>query len=207
MIPKRHLSKFDQLARKLTLIPRQHYLSYGTTKDMPRLLWKDGITSLTNLTASDKVGIFLTVVVLALTDQGKDLLCYTVWMDNPQNYTNMVQCFQMILCYWMWLKKDSYWNLSDTAPKRNAKEAIRVMLKDIKRLWPRAKGQKWDLPKFHEQLHVPDDIEMNGCPAGSHSGPAEHNHIANVKKPAKTAQQRYEDLDNQLPRDSQSLQS
>ena len=39
--------------------------------------------------------------------------------------------------------------------------------------WPREKGQGWDLPKFHEQLHVIDDIIWNGAPSGSYSGPLE----------------------------------
>ena len=41
---------------------------------------------------------------------------------------------------------------------------------------------------MHEQLHVPDDIERNGAPQGSHTGPTEHNHIRLVKQPAKGTQ-------------------
>ena len=36
------------------------------------------------------------------------------------------------------------------------------------------KGQKWNLAKFHEQLHIIDDIIQNGAPVGSHSGHAEY---------------------------------
>jgi hypothetical protein len=40
---------------------------------MPRLLWKDGITSLSELTAKYKVGIMLTIVTVSLQDEGKSL--------------------------------------------------------------------------------------------------------------------------------------
>ena len=65
-------------------------------------------------------------------------------------------------------------------------------------MWPRAKGQGWGKAKIHEQLHVPNDIERNGAPQGSHAGPTEHNHIRLVKRPAKGTQQRAEVFDRQL---------
>jgi hypothetical protein len=40
---------------------------------MPRLLWKDGITSLSELTAKYKVGIMFTIVTVSLQDEGKSL--------------------------------------------------------------------------------------------------------------------------------------
>jgi hypothetical protein len=51
------------------------------------------------------------------------------------------------------------------------------MLRELVRLWPCVWGQGWEKAKIHEQLHVPDDIEQNGAPQGSHTGPTEHNHI------------------------------
>ena len=62
------------------------------------------------------------------------------------------------------------------------------MLQSILNLWPRLKGQGWELAKFHEQLHVPDDIVRFGSPQGTHSGPTEHNHIQHAKQPAKNTQ-------------------
>ena len=64
------LAKLDTLARKFTKLPRQKYLSSGSDKDMPRLLWKDGITSLTDITEYAKVSIMFTVVVIRLTKDG-----------------------------------------------------------------------------------------------------------------------------------------
>ena len=62
----------------------------------------------------------------------------------------------------------------------------------------RTKGQGWAKAKIHEQLHVPDDIERNGAPQWSHTGPTEHNHIAHVKRPFQVTQKRRDVLDQQI---------
>ena len=61
-------------------------------------------------------------------------------------------------------------------------------------------GNAWKKAKFHEPLHVPDDIERNGAPGNTHTGPSEHNHIFHVKRPARNTQRRRAVLDGQLGR-------
>jgi hypothetical protein len=41
----------DNLVHRSAFLPRQHYVSSGAKPLMPRLLWKDGITSLSEITA------------------------------------------------------------------------------------------------------------------------------------------------------------
>ena len=55
-------------------------------------------------------------------------------------------------------KKPTFWSRTITNEKYNAKRTIQIMLQSILNLWPHHKGQGWELAKFHEQLHVPDDI-------------------------------------------------
>ena len=43
----------------------------GTNPDMPRTIFKDGITTLTNLNHTSIVGIMLIVIILSLTDDGQ----------------------------------------------------------------------------------------------------------------------------------------
>ena len=100
--PKR-LSQLDKIVKKLTSLPRQNKISYGSDKDMPRLLWNDGITNLTDLTAFHKVGIMFTIVIISLQEEG-NIFLNNVFGDS-QETKNMRECFQMLLCYWMWLKK------------------------------------------------------------------------------------------------------
>ena len=69
---------------------------------MPKLLWKDGITTTTELTANAKVGIMFTIVVIGLTEDGKHL--FENIFENKTLFCNMMECFQMLLSYWVWLK-------------------------------------------------------------------------------------------------------
>jgi hypothetical protein len=101
----------------------------------------------------------------------------------------------MLLSYWIWLKQDSYWKRGDKDAKESARKAIRVMLRQLIRLWPRVRSNGWEKAKIHKELHVLDDIEQSGAPQGSHTGPTEHNHI---KRPAKGTQQRAKVFDRQL---------
>ena len=149
-------ASLDFLVKQFPKLPRQRYASSGACKSMPRLLWKDGISTITELTANAKVGIMFTIVVIGLTEDGKHL--FENMFDNKTVFRNMMECFQMLLSYWMSLKKPTFWSRTITNDKYSAKRAIRIMLHLILNLWPCHTGQGWDLAKFHEQLHVPDDI-------------------------------------------------
>jgi len=175
---------------------RQRGLSSGADGSMPRLLWNDGITNLSQMNAKYKVGMMFTVVIIALTDEGHEF-----FMDHfatEGRYQKMVYVFQLLLCYWVWLKKTHFWPRGDHRARMAAREAISIMLAELKMLWPRQQGQGWRKPKYHEQLHVPDDIERNGAPANYHTGPTEHHHLWHVKRLARTTQRRRAVLDKQL---------
>ena len=190
------LAELDVLGRRLVSLPRQQQASSGSDKSMPRLLWKDGISKLTDLTAAAKVGIMFTTIVIALQKDGRKLFRKVLGSEDAA--VDMIECFQLILCYWSWLKKDTYWERSNYGKMEEATQAIRNMLHQIISLWPREEGQGWNIAKFHEQIHVPDDIFYNGRPQGTHSGPVEHNHIQMVKRPSTRTQKRRTVLDKQL---------
>jgi hypothetical protein len=187
--------RLDKLVKEFRDWDRQHYLSAGTEKTMPRLLFKDGISKLTDITASTNVGIMLTVVVLSLTSKGNHFFNVTL---GPLKAQQMRYVFQQLLCYWMWLKKDFYWKAGDTIAKEAARTAIQTMLAQLVALWPRDRGQGWQTAKHHEQIHVPDDIDSLGAHQNYHTGSSEHNHIDNIKKPAKMTQGRKSVLDWQI---------
>ena len=183
----------DALARYLTTLPRQRLMSAGSEPSMPRLLWKDGITSLSQVTASHKVGMVLTVVVLSLTKAGTRLFHEVM---GPITTGHMRSIFQQLLAYRQWLKRKTYWKRGDKDAKEKARKAILKMLKALMKKWPREKGQGWAIAKVHEQRHVPDDIERHGPPSGSHTGVTEHQHIA-LKKDTMRTQRNRETLDQQ----------
>ena len=63
---------------------------------MPRLLWNERITSLTDLTASHKVGIMFTIVVISLQDEGNILIMCLVTLKK-QKHERMLSNVIMLL--------------------------------------------------------------------------------------------------------------
>ena len=126
--------RLDLLAQELYSWDQQHYLTAGTAMDMPRLLFKDGVTTITNITASTNVGIMFTIIVLSLTSKGARFFD-TVLGEEKANKMRYV--FQQLLCYWVWLKKEYYWKVGDTNGKEAARLAIQKMLVQLVQLWPR----------------------------------------------------------------------
>ena len=172
-------ARLDVLVQRLNLLPKQRYAtSGGGITDFPRLLWKHGVSKLTDLEAKYRVGVLFTIMVVALTEEGRKLFLDIYKTESKVN--NIIQCIEMVLCYWKWLKKDKYWKHGSKSGKKAVKTAIQKMLQNICRLMDRKKGQGWALCKFHEQLHVPDDIDRNGPPIGTHTGPVENNHLTMV---------------------------
>ena len=110
----------------------------------------------------------------------------------------MKKVFAKLLCYWSWLKKPSYWKCDDNQAVEHVQHAIIDLLTTLKSHWPRTSGQGWATAKFHEQLHVPDDIDRYGAPQNYHTGPAEHNHIDLVKKMARQSTKNRSLLDHQI---------
>ena len=80
----------------------------------------------------------------------------------------------------------------------SAQQAIEKLLQSIIKLMPRSTGQVWEISKIHEQLHVAENIEYFGAHQNVHTGPQEHNHIANTKKPSRLVQRRKKTLNMQL---------
>ena len=134
----RQCKDLDQICKILVTFDRQFFVSSGARKEMPTLLWKSGITSLSFTHANEKVGIMLTIVILSLTIRGKE---YFLKIYNPDQLQNMQEVFQMMLCYWSWLKGDKFWNRGYKQAKERYLDSIRKMLSQLNRLWPRMKGR------------------------------------------------------------------
>jgi hypothetical protein len=102
-----------------------------------------------------------------------------------------------MLSYWSWLKQDYYWECGDWVEQKRAETAIRTMLEELIKFWPRGEGNGWFKPKIHKQLHVPGDISRNGSPRNKYTGPVENNHL-DVKEQAKRTQMNRKLLDEQI---------
>ena len=104
-VPK---NNFDTVVQGLTRLDQQRFMSSSMDR-YPRLLFKDGVSDMSNLSANTEVGKMFAVVVAALMRDGHDVLLSTQSHLTEVDYQNMLNVFGMQLCYWKWfLKKDNY---------------------------------------------------------------------------------------------------
>jgi hypothetical protein len=132
----------------LCAMDKQHYMTSGSNKAMPRILFKDGVTSFAKLPSAHVIGILLTDVIITLTDEGK-LLLHTAFAPRkaPANeaqgikrLNDMRYVFSMLLAYWSWLKQETFWECGDRKAQKRAEWAILKMLSGLIQLWPREAG-------------------------------------------------------------------
>jgi hypothetical protein len=97
------------------------------------------------------------ITLVALTLEGQQYFSEVLPGGYP-TWNKMIYVFQQILCYWSWLKQDTFWLAGDDEARENATHAIKVMMRQIQVLWPRREGLEWNITKLHEQLHIPFDI-------------------------------------------------
>jgi hypothetical protein len=169
---------------------------------MPRILFKDRVTSLAKLPSSHVVGILLTIVIVSLTDEGISLFEEVFRpvgskTGDTERLNNMRYVLSMMLAYWSWLKQEYYWECGDRVEQKRAETVIQTMLEELIKFWPRGEGNGWFKAKVHEQLHVPGDISRNGSPRNTYTGPVENNHL-DVKEQAMRTQMNRSLLDEQI---------
>jgi hypothetical protein len=190
----KQISKLDSAIQAWTNVPRQKAMRSTNLPNAPRLLFKDGISNLANCSAATKVGQVFALVIGAITRDGK-LAFYRL---DDDEYHNIIYAFEQLLCYWAWLKKDFHWTKKDRTEYDVAKKAIAKMLQELVNCMPRLRGNGWDIPKMHEQLHVASNIYLFGSHKNIHTGPTERNHIDLSKKPAQRTQMRKPTFDWQV---------
>jgi hypothetical protein len=134
------------------------------------------------------------LMVASLTRDGSD--AFVKLADDDA--TKITYVLEMLLCYWAWLKLDTFWDRSNVEQYESVKDAVSTLLGELISCVPRETGNGWDIPKIHEQLHIPCYIQMFGAHRNLHTGPAENNHIALSKKPAARTQKRSHVFDWQV---------
>lgn len=187
----------DTIVKGFVTWPRQRFMTSNSNSSFPRLLWKNGISTLSDITADYKYGMLFTVVIVSLTAQGKKL--FEEAFKCVDKAKGMQTAFQRLLAYRSWLRKSEYWEVDDPDGPVKAKQSIKKCLQSLIDDFPRTKGQGWNVPKFHEQLHVPDDITRNGPPSVTYSGVVEHQHVT-AKKHAQRTRKHLATMDNEIGR-------
>ncbi len=184
----------DRVVQSWVGKPRQRLFRSANFSEAPRLMFKDGISSLSNTPGCDRAGMVFALTISSLTRDGQSAFAR---LEDTES-VEITYALEMLLCYWAWLKKDKYWQLDSVDQLEAVKDAVSTMLHELITCIPRFKGNGWNIPKIHEQLHVPFYIQMFGAHRNLHTGVTEHNHTTLSKEPAARTQMRANVFDMQV---------
>ena len=102
-----------------------------------------------------------------------------------------VELLEMMLCFHAFYKRGAPYEWSDPdASQKNILIRIRTMMAMLVMRLPRTSGKGWELQKFHDLLHVAQDMGEFGSPQNVDAGPGESSLKQWAKYPAKTTQKR-----------------
>ena len=132
----------------------------------PRTHFSSGITHLTQITAGEYVGVMFLFVILSTYDEGWKLIAGSLEKESkrPSVVKDVVQAFECLLCFDAWLRQTEQWDIAQThTAVASAKASILCLMRYIKKGVPRSDGNGWKLSKFHEMLHLPDNMVSFGA--------------------------------------------
>ena len=98
---------------------RTRYLATDFSHDM---------TNLTKITACKFLGLVFLFVILNQYDEGWDILDHTFDCKSSTTVQNIVEVFEALLCFDVWLMQDTFWDSSNRA---QAIQSIRYVNRSI----------------------------------------------------------------------------
>jgi hypothetical protein len=163
----------------------------------PRADFTHGITNLTLLTATEWGGVCFTLMLLTMMKSGQEVLSsafgYGEDEDLPGDYatlTDLQELLEALLSFHAWTKCSNSYVCSSPPSIESTLSSIRALLDMIRQRLPRNEGNGWQLQKYHELLHLADDISRFGAPRNTDAGPGERSLKFFAKRQAGTSQKR-----------------
>ncbi len=157
-------------------------------KFFPRTNFRKGFTNLTLLTACEWEGVCFTVMILSMMKNASFFV--DAIESNLCTFADLMELLEALLTFHAWCKCRDSFRCSTQDDIDDIRHSIATLLDMVKSRFPRNVGNGWDLQKFHELLHVPDDIFRFGSPRNTDAGPGERSLKDFAKKPARTSQKR-----------------
>jgi hypothetical protein len=105
---------------------------------------------------------------------------------SPAEFIHLIE---IMLSFHAWYKSEKPIPWSDGS-RDILLSSMREMLRRLKTVLPRTEGNKWNIQKFHEMLHLPFDVENFGSPKNFDTGIMENRLIHVGKHNSKTTQRR-----------------
>ena len=153
----------------------------------------------TRLDDDDSVDIDIT----AETVFDDDPVAYrSIWdVDEREPYIDFLHLFETLLCFNSWIRMDTFWETDPDSQEgqttaSKSLESVRILMDGIRRYAPRLdkKGKLmsngWMIPKFHNLIHIIQQIQNFGPARLLDVESEESNHKEIVKLNAKTVQKR-----------------
>lgn len=197
-VPQSKLAALDALAIRFHKSHRQ-----TIRRNYPATDFSQGITNLTKISAAERLGLVFVFVILSQYDEGWRILQSTLETrkarDNAMNDEHLVdvaaviEVFEAMLCFDQWLNQPTYWTAANHAEStQTVQKAIRTLMSMCVDNIPLSKTKTWKFPKFHEMLHILDNMERFGAPINYCAQRPESLLIPAAKHPGRSAQKRHD---------------
>ena len=169
-VPPSKLAALDALAIKFHKSHRQ-----TIRKTFPSTDFTQGITNLTKISAAERLGLVFLFVVLSQYDEGWEILNSTFAQRSHRKNSDgtvreivlseVIEVFEAMLCFDQWLNQSTYWpEKHHEESKLSVQESIQTLMQLCVDNIPLGEKKTWKFPKFHELLHVIDNMERFGAP-------------------------------------------
>jgi hypothetical protein len=164
-------------------------------RQYPRTDFTNGITNVSLKSSDEHSGcIFMLTLVLTMAS----VSTITDRFGGLDKLNRVRKILERLLCFEQWTKRETFWVMDDQSAQIAAEKAISDLLAALSKALPRTVGNGWQIPKFHEHLHLAHFINEFGTPRNFYASRCENHHIDVCKKPAKTAQRRHADFTMQV---------
>lgn len=132
-----------------------------------------GITSITCVTADEKIGLLFSFALLASSTKGRNILIgkpppHCQNSITEEVYIEYLHMFEAILCLEHTLARSDtgFWSLQESVQgEKKISDAINRLVRWLTTNCPRDKGNGWNLAKTHEIMDFPRHITRSGCPS------------------------------------------
>ena len=184
-VPVKQKAALDRLAVSFHKKHRQTY-----RKNYPATDFSNGVTNLTKISAGERLGLLFLFIILAQYDDGWNILNSALQMSDV-NLREVLHVFEALVCFDAWLNQPEYWTLTNTELAATAaKRSIQTLMQLCRRHIPTQNPNRWKFPKFHELLHVVDDMVRFGSSINFCAQRPESLLINAAKHPGRRAQKR-----------------
>jgi hypothetical protein len=142
--------------------------------------------------------IFL-FVILSNSDQGWDILDKSLKKRTQTDLRKVLNLFEAMLCFDAWLHLPTFWpEDQEEVGIFEARTSIQKLMKMCKARIPSENSDKWNFLKFHELLHIIEDVSCFGSPILNYCAKRpESLLIPSAKQPGRRAQKRHDTYEQQ----------